>query len=211
MKRLFLLISAWMAFSTSLFAQETASAPQPRASVSVADPSVRAMKESQHLQQVLDLDARQTKKVYKFFHAHFKNEISTSRPFGGPGGPVGPGGPGGPGRDGFGMMGGPGGPDMTGGRGGMRPRGVAPGREFGMHPQGALGPADAGKMQVAAEEWHRKQAKKFRKIFTDEQYAAWERMRPQAGKPEDPRDLEKPERTNVPSGDPRPDVQPGNR
>ena len=93
----------------------------------------------------------------------------------------------------------------------MRPRGVAPGRESGMHPQGALGPADAGKMQAAAEEWHRKQAKKFRKIFTDEQYAAWERMRPQAGKPEDPRDLEKPERTNAPSGDPRPDVQPGNR
>lgn len=140
------------------------------------------MRESQRLQQQLSLDAKQTKKVYKLYYKHFKKQTPQSQGFGGPG----MGGPGGMGR-GPGM-GGPGG--MPGGRpggfgepGARHPGSERPGQ---VQSQGPSRQVDADEMRRAEETWREQQAKKFRKIFTSEQYAAWEQMIQKLPRPESP-------------------------
>lgn len=180
MKRFYVLVFALAAFSVPLWAQAPTSPAAPQEASAqepaVSDPSARAMRESQRLQKALDLNARQTGKVYKLYFKHFKKETP---PFGGPEGMPGrPGRPGGPGA--------PGG--MPGGAG--RPMGPRPG---GMHGPGPGGPGDfdaAGprprmddaQMRESAEAWQKTLSRKFRKIFTEEQYAAWERMTPAPGR-----------------------------
>lgn len=99
MKRFYVLVFALAAFSVPLWAQAPAppAAPQEASAPesTLSDPSARAMRESQRLQKALDLNARQTGKVYKLYFKHFKKETP---PFGGPEGMPGrPGRPGGPG------------------------------------------------------------------------------------------------------------------
>jgi len=123
------------------------------------DPSALAMRESQRLQQALGLNDKQTRKVYKLFYAHFKAQMPQTGRFGAPRGMGG--GPGmgsgmepvGPGR----MVGHPGAPD---------------GIERGGHPQ-FVGAKDAAKEREA---WRQTQEKKFRKIFTETQFAAWKKL-----------------------------------
>lgn len=99
MKRFYVLVFALAAFSVPLWAQAPASPATPQEASAqepaVSDPSARAMRESQRLQKALDLNARQTGKVYKLYFKHFKKETP---PFGGPEGMPGrprrPGGPG---------------------------------------------------------------------------------------------------------------------
>lgn len=178
MKRYLAFVFACVAIPAAVCAQAPAMpSDQPAEMVESAarnaDPSALAMRESQKLQKTLGLDAKQTKKVYKLFYKHFKSETPS---FGRPGG-MGPHPGGMGGRGGFG---GPGG--MPGGAG--RPEGPA---RNGMHGPGSgasegltsgdrPAPADMGELREKAEAWKKEQAKKFRKIFSAEQYAAWEKM-----------------------------------
>lgn len=140
------------------------------------------MRESQRLQKALDLNARQTGKVYKLYFKHFKKETP---PFGGPEGM-----PGRPGRPG-----GPGAPDgsdrssgMPGGAGhphGPRPGGMhgpGPGGQGGFDAAGSRPRLEAGEMPRQTDAWSERLSRRLRRIFTEEQYAAWERMTPAPGR-----------------------------
>lgn len=120
-------------------------------------PSVMAMRESERLQRALGLNAKQTKQVYKTVYNQLKSDMPQQSGFGdGMGGPRGGmGGPGGGMGPGRGMPGGS-------GQEGMQPDQQKSPRE------GAPRGGDAARQKALA--------KKFRKLFTPEQYAAWERL-----------------------------------
>lgn len=165
MKKSLVLIFALGLFAQPLHAQRPEAPEAPReahAAAVMPDPSAAAMRESQHLQKALGLDARQTRKVYKLFYSHFKRSMPQKTPgFGAP----------------HGMAGGPGGPGMgPGGSGHMGGPGRGPGEA--MHPGEHPRPTDLKASQENSETWRKTQEKKFRKIFTDEQYVAWQRMKP---------------------------------
>lgn len=185
MKKIFVLFSGWALFMAPLCAQEPAAAPGTRVlptETATGDPSVLAMRESQRLQKALALDAGQTKKVYKLFYSRFKKENPQKSGFGAPGmgGPRGMGhGPGAPGMGGpGGMSGGPGRPGASGfGASGPGQEGVN--RSGEVPPEARPRQAGSEESRREADAWRKKLDKKFRKIFTAEQYAAWERMTPQ--------------------------------
>lgn len=180
MKKSITLFCALGLFALPLHAQQpeapTVAKDAHAVEAAAPDPSAAAMRESQHLQKALGLDARQTRKVYKLYYSHFKKSMS-QRPS--PGAYRGMAGrSGGPGR--------PGGPGMGPGRGGAGMHPGGPGRMDGMgrRPEGDAGPGEhrqpAGLKSSAKdlETWRKTQEKKFRKIFTDEQYTAWQHMQP---------------------------------
>lgn len=162
MKRSFILCFALGLLALPLCAQQPERPAAPGSELESSgpgDPSAAAMRESQRLQQALGLNDKQTRKVYKLFYSHFKTQMPQSGSFGAPRGMGG--GPGmGPGM-------GPGGPGRMGGHSGA-PDGI----ERGGHPQFA-GAKDSAEDREA---WRKKQEKKFRKIFTEAQYAAWKQM-----------------------------------
>lgn len=138
----------------------TQTAPVQRAQT---DASTAAMRESQRLQKALGLDAKQTKQVYKAVYNLLKSEMPQRSGFGGPGGP----------RGGMGLGGGmgPGGGMYGGGPG----RGIPGGPGEGMQSDQPRMPREGA---ARGDEASRQKtlAKKFRKLFTPEQYAAWERL-----------------------------------
>lgn len=123
------------------------------------DPSAMAMRESQRLQKALGLDAKQTKQVYKTVYNQLKSDMSQQSGFGGVGGFRGGMGPGG------GMHGGAPGRGMPSGSG---PEGMQSDRRRIPREGAAARGDDAARQKVLA--------KKFRKLFTPEQYAAWQRL-----------------------------------
>ena len=170
MKKSLVLLFALGLFALPLQAQQPGVRPVPQdahAATTVApDPSAAAMRESQHLQKALGLDARQTRKVYKFFYSHFKKSMPQAPRSGAPRGMA-------EGPDGFGHPGGP----------GMGPGGPGHMDGMGRGPGGSMNPGErpqpAGLKAVSQEDpeaWRKTQEKKFRKIFTAEQYAAWKSM-----------------------------------
>lgn len=173
MKQVSILILAAVLTGTAAVAQERsgydavrgATEPVPMQRVQ-ADPSAMAMRESQRLRSALGLNDKQLKQVYKTLYNQYKSDMPRQSGFGGgPGG--GPGGPRG------GMAGGPGG--MRGGGPGMGMPGGHSG-PGGMQPGERRMAPDADAMREQAEARRKAQARKFRKILTPEQYAAWERM-----------------------------------
>lgn len=168
MKRILVLLVALNIAVLPLHAQRPKVPAAPReavAPVGPSDPAAAAMRESQRLQQALGLDARQTRKVYKLFYGHFKKETPQAPGVGMPHGK--PGEPGRPGTPGMGP-GGPGGPGRMAGMG--HPGGMGPGE----HRR----PADLKTPGEDPASWRATLEKKFRKIFTAEQYAAWLRLTP---------------------------------
>lgn len=204
MKRYFALILILAACSLSVRAQQPQAPARPASEAASMrrDPAAQAMRESERLQKALGLTDKQTKKVYKFCYKHFKSETPQFGGFGRPGGmggrPGGFGGFGGPdgmggGPGGFGEPGGmAGGPGGFGGRGGMRSRTPGQGRPEGVTSGERPRRIDSEAARQMAAAWHDEQARKFKKLFTDEQYAAWERLASEPLRPAGPQPSECP-------------------
>lgn len=169
MKRTFALILTLAVCVLPVCAQPPGAGSGSRPAVAEAsanDPSALAMRESQRLQKALGLNAKQTRKVYKLFYKHFRKETPQVSGFGGP-----------QHHAGFGAsgMGGFGGPGMgRPGGGEMRPEGSKFGTE---RPEMQEQRSDADPMRREdTGTWQKEQARKFRRIFTAGQYAAWEKL-----------------------------------
>ena len=197
MKKIRLIHAAIIAMAISLpsakaqphWPQGPGEGPGIRSEFKMRTPAERAEQKTDMMNKAVNLDKKQYKKIYSIFLKEEKAKEQAmmgffqggSFPGGMPGGPgMGGGFPGGGPGMGGGFPGG--GPGMGGGFPGGGP---GMGRPEGGRPEGMTFPGmenmpkpKVGGKEIDSDEYIYEREKKFMKILTPEQYAAWRRFQP---------------------------------